>query len=44
MTLPELEHVWNAPESHKEDMSRVPTFCYGKVRAEAAVTCCTLAG
>jgi len=44
MTLPELEHVWNAPESDKEEMNRVPAFCYGEVRAETAVTCRTLAG
>ena len=28
----------------KEEMNWVPAFCYEKARAEAAVTCCTLAG
>jgi hypothetical protein len=42
--LPELEHVWNSPSFYKEEIKRVPAFCYGKARAEAAATCCTLAG
>ncbi len=44
MRLLELEHVWNALYLHTDVLNRVTTFCYKKVRAEAAMTYCTLTG
>jgi len=44
MLLSKLEHVWNAFRETKEELSWMPALCYGRARAEAAVTCCTLAG
>jgi hypothetical protein len=44
MILSEREHVWNASKFRREEINWVPTSCYEEVRAEAAVTCCTLAG
>ena len=39
-----LEHVWNAlPDRDEAVGAGMPFFRYGKERAEAAVTCRTLA-
>jgi len=42
--LSKLEHVWNASKLYRDEINQMPAFCYGKVRAEAAVTCRTLTG
>jgi len=44
MTLSKLEHVWNASELYKDEINQMPALCYEKARAEAAMTCRTLAG
>jgi hypothetical protein len=44
MMLSKLEHVWNASKLYKDEINEMPAFCYEKARAEAAVTCRTLAG
>jgi hypothetical protein len=44
MMLSKREHVWNASELYKDEINWMPAFCYEKARAEAAVTCRTLAG
>lgn len=42
--LPEHEHAWNAKGQKRRKKDPMPARCYERARAEAAVTCCTLAG
>lgn len=44
MMLPRFEHVWNTFVSNQEGERRMSAFCYGKARAETAVTGRTLTG